>query len=87
MTDSASRIIDIVAQVMETGPDTLSPDTAVRGIPGASSIKMLEVVLATEAAFDIAIPDEVTFNIDTIGDFRRIVDELCGAPASLSGAA
>lgn len=55
----------------------LSADTYFRELPQIDSMRILQVILETENAFDVEIPDEATFRIQTIGEFENLVDGLC----------
>jgi len=54
-----------------------------RTLPNIDSMRILEIIVDTENAFGIEIPDDVTFRIQTIGDFEELVAGLCrqGTPS------
>jgi acyl carrier protein len=56
--------------------ETLAPDTPVRALPAADSLKMLSIILEVEKHFDVEIPDDATFRIETIGEFEVLVKQL-----------
>jgi acyl carrier protein len=84
VTNVYREIVKIVGEIMTIDPDQISPDTEVRSLPGADSMKMLEVIVATERLFKVELPDELPFNVTTIGEFVAKVQEVI---AEQSGAA
>jgi len=78
----------ILAEHVGVAPDTVFADTPVRALPAADSLKMLSVILAVENRFEIEIPDDATFRIETIGEFESLVQSLVAAkPNDFRGAA
>jgi acyl carrier protein len=71
-----SVIRGILTKNLGTDAEALSPDTPVRALPAADSLKMLSVILEVEKYFDIEIPDDATFRIETIGEFEVLVKQL-----------
>lgn len=58
-------------------PQKLSADMPFRMLPEIDSMGLLQIVLETENAFGIEIPDHVTFHIQSIGEYEELVEELC----------
>jgi acyl carrier protein len=81
-----TTIRSIVSKQLGASAETLSSDTSVRSLPAADSLKMLTVILSVEKEFDIEIPDDATFRIETIGEFERLVTDLVAAKASAAPA-
>ncbi len=52
-------------------------DLAIRSIPDIESIKILRAILLIEKQFNIEVPDDITFNVTTVGQFIDVVDDLC----------
>lgn len=52
-------------------------DLAIRSIPDIESIKVLRAILLVEKQFNIEIPDDITFNVTTVGQFINVVEDLC----------
>ena len=70
---------------MQTGvpPQELSASMDFRMLPEIDSMRLLQIVLETENAFGIEIPDYVTFHIQSIGEYEELVGQLRrqGSPA------
>ncbi|MFC8077008.1 acyl carrier protein [Streptomyces sp. NPDC057307] len=79
VTDEAVRekICRIVAEELDIPAAGLTPDQHFRSLPNVDSMRVLQIVLTTEKAFDIEIEDEVTFRVQTIGEFQGVVEDLC----------
>ncbi|MET4924432.1 phosphopantetheine-binding protein [Streptomyces sp. PSRA5] len=79
VTDEAVRekIRRIVADELDIPAEGLTPDQHFRSLPNVDSMRVLQIVLNTEKAFDIEIEDEVTFRVQTIGEFQDVVADLC----------
>lgn len=79
VTDEAVRekICQIVADELDIPVAGLTPDQHFRSLPNVDSMRVLQIVLTTEKAFDIEIEDEVTFRVQTIGEFQGVVEDLC----------
>ncbi|MFC8825492.1 acyl carrier protein [Streptomyces sp. NPDC057137] len=79
VTDEAVRekIRQIVADELDIPAAGLTPDQHFRSLPNVDSMRVLQIVLTTEKAFDIEIEDEVTFRVQTIGEFQGVVEDLC----------
>lgn len=69
---TADRIRKIVIEHLDcVGP----ADAATFESLGADSLDNVELVMAIEEEFDISIPDDETFKIDTIGKAVAYVDK------------
>lgn len=55
----------------------MNHDLAIRSIPDIESIKVLRAILLVEKQFNIEIPDDITFNVTTVGQFIDVVEDLC----------
>lgn len=82
-----SVIRGILTKNLGTDAGALSPDTPVRALPAADSLKMLSIILEVEKHFDIEIPDDATFRIETIGEFEVLVKQLVADKGGLEPAA
>jgi acyl carrier protein len=77
MSDISREVYRIISETFGVAPDQLRPELPIRAIPNVESIKVLTVILKMEKRFEIEIPDEATFGLDTIGEFDELVQELC----------
>lgn len=77
-TDEAvhEKIRQIVGAELDTPAAGLTPDQHFRSLPNVDSMRVLQIVLTTEKTFDIEIEDEVTFRVQTIGEFQGVVTDL-----------
>ncbi|MFI6084537.1 acyl carrier protein [Streptomyces sp. NPDC051217] len=71
------KICQIIGDELDTPAAGLTPDQHFRSLPNVDSMRVLQIVLNTEKAFDIEIEDEVTFRVQTIGEFQGVVEGLC----------
>lgn len=71
------KILGIIAEELEITTAELKGDQYFRALPNVDSMRVLQIILKTEKAFDIEIEDDVTFRIQTIGEFRTLVEDLC----------
>ena len=67
------NVRDALAQQFEVEPETITPDTNLIDDLGADSLDVVELIMALEASFGIAISDEDAAQLYTVG---RIVDYL-----------
>jgi acyl carrier protein len=76
MTDTislSSVITEIVAVELGRSASELSPDTDLRSVEGADSIKVLRMVAKIEQAYDIELPDDEIFALKTIDEVVTVV--------------
>lgn len=85
MNDISREVYRIISETFGVAPDQLRPELPIRALPNAESIKVLTVILKVEKRFDVEIPDEATFGLETVGEFDELVQDLCaGRAMSLS---
>jgi acyl carrier protein len=68
------RVIAIVAEQMNVGADTVTPETSFINDLGADSLDTVELVMEFEDEFDLTIPDEEAEKILTVGDAIKYVE-------------
>ncbi|CAO5151721.1 acyl carrier protein [Frankia sp. AiPs1] len=66
-------ITEIVAAELGVATDTLVPDTDLRGIEGADSVRLLRVVAKVEQTWDIELEDDEVFGVSSIADLSKVV--------------
>jgi acyl carrier protein len=76
MNDISTIVYRIISETLGTPLSELRPDLAIRSIPNVESIKILNVILKVENVLEIEIPDEATFNLETVGQFDQLVQDL-----------
>jgi acyl carrier protein len=87
MTSVSAEITKIIAEALAIDPAMIAPETEVRTLPGADSMKMLEVIMSTEKRFKIELPDELPFNITTVGEFVSVVEKVVAGEHAGDGTA
>lgn len=75
--DISETIRKIISGQTNVSPQELSADVHFRTIPNIDSMRILQIILETENALGIEIPDDVTFRVETIGEFEKLAVELC----------
>jgi acyl carrier protein len=73
--DIVSRVKNIIAQQLDVSIDKISADSNFIEDLGADSLAVVEIVLAFEGEFGIDIPDEVTKDMQTVGDVIAYVQQ------------
>jgi acyl carrier protein len=82
VTDIRQQIVSIIAEQLNTPSGDVTADSHFRSLPNVDSMRVLQIILKTEKTFDIEIGDEVTFRVETVGEFQDLVVELCQQQAS-----
>ena len=80
------RIITLVERILERQPGATRPNTQARlNELGLSSMKMINLMLAIEVEFDVAIPqaDITPDNFDSIASVEALVVRLLGGSARI----
>lgn len=79
MTDQATfdRVIDIIKPYVKNGDRlaTAKPETRLLEDLGVNSARLVDIVLAIEDEFDIAIDDEAADRVSTLGDAIAVIQE------------
>ncbi|HVW30508.1 MAG TPA: acyl carrier protein [Polyangiaceae bacterium] len=63
-----NRMKKVICEQLEADEATVTEKTSFVGDLGADSLAVVELVLAMEEAFGVAIPDDQAENLRTIGD-------------------
>jgi acyl carrier protein len=66
----------LVSQITRIHTSELSEEVRVREELGIDSLMAMEIVTACEKRFDIRIDEEQLFEIETVGDFYKLVIRL-----------
>jgi len=77
-----SSVYEIIGNELDVAVSTIDPAMRFRALPNVDSMRVLQIILLTEKAFGVEIPDDVTFRIDTVGEFEALVHGLCEEGAS-----
>ena len=79
--DIEERVIEVVAEVLETSPEDLSPDLDIVDDLGATSIDVITLAWHVEDIFGLGEIDEATLeSIHTISELIAVVEERTGQP-------
>ncbi len=75
--DVRTRVCAIISEQLSVPEGDLTSDRHFRALPNVDSMRILQIILETEKAFDIEIDDDATFRLQTIGEFQDLVERLC----------
>jgi acyl carrier protein len=76
-TTISETLYSVLSEVLEFSPDILRSDTRIRSLPNADSMRLLQVILRIENAYGIELPDSTTFNVETVGELEKLIQDLC----------
>jgi acyl carrier protein len=76
--DVQKTIYSIISQQLGIDISQLNSEIHFRSLPNVNSMKVLQIILEVERALDIELDDEVTFRVETIGQFESEVEHLYG---------
>jgi len=71
-TDMQARVLDIIAGIIEINPETIRPDRLLVEY-GLDSARAMDLIVALEDVFGIAIPDEVARGLRRVDDIVRFI--------------
>lgn len=74
-----TAVTDIVAGQLGRPVDEFGPDTDLRTLEGADSVKVLRIIAKIEQRYDIELEDEDVFAVSTIAEVVTVVDKTLGA--------
>ena len=72
--DILSRVQRIVGRELEIAPDEIDATKAIQRDLGADSLSMMQIAMAVEEEFDIAVEDSELESLVTVGDVVRAVE-------------
>lgn len=71
-----SRVLQLVARILQVDPDTITTNSSPTTVPGWDSLNHMKLILALEEEFDVMLDEE---QIVRMVSFGAIVDALDGA--------
>jgi len=71
-TDTQARVLDIIAGIIEINPETIRADRLLVEY-GLDSARAMDLIVALEDVFGIAIPDEVARGLRRVDDIVRFI--------------
>jgi acyl carrier protein len=84
--DIQGQIFSIISEVLGVDVRTLDRTLYFRTLPDVSSMKVLQIILEVEKCFEIELDDELTFTIETIGQFVQEAERLYAQNHEVAGA-
>ncbi len=78
VSDTNAKVVEIVAERLSVGADTVKPESSFINDLGADSLDIVELVMEFEEAFDIQIPDEDSESIRTVGEAVAYIEGITG---------
>ncbi len=70
------QIQQIIADVLQLDPETVTPDKQFEKDLGADSLDRVEIIMNLEEALGIQVPDEAAESIVTVGDAIEQIEKL-----------
>lgn len=75
MSDSAEKVKKIVVEHLGVEADKVTEEASFIDDLGADSLDTVELVMAVEEEFEVAVPDEAAEKLRTIGDVVRWLEK------------
>jgi acyl carrier protein len=72
-TGITASVIGIVAGELGVHPAELHPDSDLRAVEGADSIKVLRIIAKIEQRYDVELEDEDVFGVSTVEQVAGVV--------------
>ena len=72
--DTRLRVVRIIVGQLGISPSKVTPTSRFTEDLGTDSLDIVELVMAVEEDFGVAIPDETAANLKTVGDLVRWID-------------
>lgn len=69
-----TKIIEIVAEILDLEASEISEDAKIIDDLGADSIAVMEIVMELEEDFDVEVPTEDILELLTVGDIVKYVE-------------
>ncbi len=68
------KIVDIIAKQLRADAEEITEDTNIMEDLGADSLDVVEMLMAVEESFGVAVPDEEIPNLKTVRDIVEYVE-------------
>jgi acyl carrier protein len=72
--EKQQKVFEIIASTLEIPTDQVKTDLTVGSIPQWDSMAQLAIVSALEEAFAITFDVDELFEVETVGDFLKLLD-------------
>ncbi|PAW64618.1 MAG: acyl carrier protein [Verrucomicrobiia bacterium Tous-C4TDCM] len=76
--DARSRVVRIIVGQLGINPSKVTPTSRFTEDLGTDSLDIVELIMAVEEDFGVAIPNETAANLKTVGDLVRWIDAQAG---------
>ena len=74
MESSLGKIIKIISKQLRIAESEITAQASIMEDVGADSLDLVEIVMAIEEEFDVAILDSEITDMKTVGDIAKYVD-------------
>ena len=78
MNEIEFDVLDIITTVVGLEAGTVTKSTSIRDL-GVTSMKIVEMILMIEKRYDVEMPDDATYTIETAGQLIATVQRLIKA--------
>jgi acyl carrier protein len=78
MSDIEEKIRNIICEQLDVAEEDVVPTASFVDDLGADSLDQVELIMAMEEEFDVAIPDEDAENIATVKDAVEYIEKAMG---------
>lgn len=82
LDDITTTLTRIVAVELAVPVESVAPDTDLRTIEGADSVKVLRVIAKIEREYDVELEDEDVFAVSSVGEVADVVFKATEARAA-----
>ncbi len=72
-SEITASVVEIVAEVLGVDAAELHPDSDMRTVEGADSIKVLRIIAKIEQRYDVELEDSDVFGVTTVGQVADVV--------------
>jgi acyl carrier protein len=76
MTTTLSELRLLLARVLETPAEAITPQTSIRRLPNSDSMRMLGLTVDIEDHFQVEVPDAVVQHLETVAELSDLIDGL-----------
>lgn len=80
VADITATLTDIVAAELGVPTASVHPDTDLRTMKGADSVKVLRVIAKIEREYDVELEDEDVFGVSSVGEVADVVHKALVTP-------
>lgn len=73
VADITATLTDIVASELGVAPTSIRPDSDLRAMEGADSVKVLRTIAKIEREYNVELEDEDVFGASTVAGIANVV--------------